>query len=112
MTEIRVVEGSDGVAHTITVFQEDSSSAEDISAFTTAVMNVRSLNLQTTIASITLTNTDLANGILTYTTDTTDGFSVAAGKSEERYKAQIKLTGAGLLETTHIFDFVVQNDIA
>ena len=110
MTEIRVVEGSDGIVHTITVFQRDSSSAEDLSAFTTVTMIVKSLNRQTTIATIVLTNTDLVNGVVTYTTDA-DGFVVPAGKTEERYKAQIIFTAAGFKDATQEFDFVVENDL-
>ncbi len=111
MTEIRVVEGSDGVVHTITVFQEGTSTAENLSSFTTSTMVVKSLNRQTTIATITLANTDLTNGIVTYTTNA-DGFVVPAGKTEERYKAQIVFTGVGLKEGTQEFDFVVMNDLA
>ena len=109
--EIRVVEGSDGVDHVITIYQESSSSAEDLSAYSTAVLKVKSLNRQTTIATLTLTNTDLSNGIVTYTTNA-DGFVVPAGKTEERYKAQIVFTGAGLKDATQEFDFVVENDLA
>jgi len=109
--EIRVVEGSDGIDHTITVFQEGSSSAEDLSGFANVVMVVKSLNRQTTIATISLATTDLANGIVTYTTND-DGFVVPAGNTQIRYKAQIVFTGAGLKDATQEFDFVVENDLA
>jgi len=109
--EIRVVEGSDGIDHTITVFQEGSTSAEDLSGFGTVTMVVKSLNRQTTIATIVLTNTDLANGIITYTTND-DGFVVPAGNTQIRYKAQIVFSGAGLKDATQEFDFVVENDLA
>ncbi len=49
MTEIRVIEGSDGVAHVITVFQKGSATAEDLSAYSTATMVVKTRNRQTTI---------------------------------------------------------------
>ena len=111
MTEIRVIEGSDGVDHVITIFQQGSSSAEDLSAYSTTTMVVKSLNRQTTIATLTLTNTDLANGVVTYTTDN-DGFTVPAGNTEIKYKAQIVFTAAGLKDATQEFDFVVENDLA
>ena len=109
--EIRVIEGSDGVVHTITIFQEDSSSAENLSSFSTVTMVVKSLDRQTTIATIVLANTDLANGIVTYTTDN-DGFIVPAGNTQIKYKAQIVFTAAGLKDATQEFDFVVENDLA
>ena len=110
MTEIRVVEGSDGVAHTITIFQENSSTAENLTTYTTATMVVKSLNRQTTIATITLATTDLANGVVTYTSDN-DGFTVPAGQTEVRYKAQIVFTAAGNKDAVFEFDFVVENDL-
>ena len=108
--ELRVLEGSDGIDHTITVFQEGSSSAEDLSGFSTVTMIVKSMDRQTTIATIVLTNTDLVNGIVTYTTNL-DGFTVPAGNTEIRYKAQIIFTAVGLKDATQEFDFVVENDL-
>lgn len=111
MTELRVVEGSDGIDHVFTIKQRGSNSAEDLSSFSTATMIVKSRDLQDTIATITLTNTDLTNGILTYTTDTTDGFPAVTNGTEKKYKAQIIFTGSGFKDATDLFDFVVFNNI-
>jgi len=113
LTSIIISEGSDGVEYVFTIKQEGSNTAEDLSNYTTAVMYVTSTDLKTLHDTITLAITTPASGILTYTTDPTDTLpSVSAGTKKLRLKAQIKITGTGLIALTELLDFLIINDIS
>ena len=113
MPTITVAEGSDGVAHTITIYKEGSSTGENLSSYTAATMYVTSKDFKTLYLTKTITMTTPASGILTYTTAAADALpAVPVGKKELELKAQIKITGSSLLELSEIFDFVIINNIS
>lgn len=113
MTTIIIGEGSDGVAHTITIFKQGSSTGENLSSYTTATMYVTSKDFKTLYLTKSITMTTPSSGILTYTTAAADALpTVPAGRKELELKAQLKITGTNLLELSEIFDFVIVNNIS
>ena len=113
MATITIAEGSDGVAHTITIYKQGSSTGENISSYTTATMYVTSKDFKTLYLTKSITMTTPASGILTYTTAAADTLpAVPLGQKELELKAQIKLTGSNLLELTEVFDFIIINNIS
>lgn len=113
MPTITVAEGSDGVAHTITIYKQGSSIGENLSSYTAATLYVTSKDFKTLYLTKTITITTAASGILTYTTAAADTLpSIPPGKKELELKAQIKITGTNLLDLSEIFDFVIINNIS
>lgn len=113
MATITVAEGSDGVAHTITIYKQGSSTGENLSSYSAATMYVTSMDFKTLYLTKTLTLTTAASGILTYTTAAADTLpTVAIGERDLHLKAQIKITGTSLVELTEIFDFIIVNNIS
>ena len=113
MTEVKVIEGADGLNYDWTLKQRGNTSGEDLSSFSTVVMYVLSSNLATLHDTITLTIQDSSNGVVRYSPDPTDTLPTVNAEDEElRLKAQIKLTASGVLDSTEIFDFVLVNDLA
>jgi len=109
---ITIAEGSDGIAHTITIYKEGSSTGENLSSYTAATLYVTSKDFKQVYLTKTITITTAASGILTYTTAAADTLpTVPTGKKELELKAQIKITGTNLKELTFIEDFVIINDI-
>ena len=110
---IKVAEASNGVIHTITVYKEGSNTGEDLTGYTTAQLIVTDLSLTTVYATIALTITTPASGILTYTTSSSHTLpTVDAGKRQKECKAQLKITGTGLKDLGQIIDFIIINDIS
>ena len=113
MPTIEVAEGSDGVAHTITIYQKGTTTGENISSYTTAYLIVTSPDFKTVHMTKTITITTAASGILTYTTATADTLpTIPLGERDLRLKAQVKVTGTNLKDITEIFDFIIINDIS
>ena len=110
---IKIAEGSNGVNHTITIYQDGSNTPEDLTGYTGATLTVTELDLETVLATITLAITTAESGLLTYTTSTSHGLpAVATGKRNKELKAQIKITGSGLKDITEIGDFIIVKDIS
>ena len=113
MPTIEVAEGSDGVAHVITIYQKGTTTGENLTSYTAAVMNVTSPDFKTVHDTISLTITTAASGILTYTTAAADTLpAIPLGERDLRLKAQVKVTGTNLKDITEIFDFIIINDIS
>src|SRR3990167_3043433 len=112
MPTIEVAEGSDGVAHTITIYQKGTTTGENLSSYNAAVMNVTSPDFKTVHDTISLTITTAASGILTYTTAAADTLPAIPLERDLRLKAQVKVTGTNLKDITEIFDFIIINDIS
>ena len=111
--KIEVAEASDGVAHTITIYQKGTSTGENLSSYTAATMYVTSKDFKILHLTKTITITTAASGILTYTTSSSDSLpTVPTGQKTLELKAQIKITGSSLKDITEVFDFIIVNDIS
>ena len=75
-------------------------------------MIIKSYDLTTTIATISLSITDPTNGVITYTTSVSHSLpSVNNPDLYKDYFAIIKITGTNLKDITNIFTFRILNDI-
>ena len=103
---LKIPEGSTGRQYTITAKQEGNTTADDLTGFSSAVMTVTSQDENTVYnSSISVTITDAANGILTYTSNfVSDNLpTVPKRRTSLQLKGQITITGAGIEDSTFVF---------
>ena len=113
MTEIEVSENSDGQIYQIIVKQRNSSTAEDLTNYTSAIMTLVSKDLQTNHGTITLAFGTKANGEITYTTDTADPYpAIPARRKKVNLLGQISITGSGLKELTDEIEIKYRKDFS
>src|SRR3990167_3635590 len=98
MTTIEVAEASDGVAHTITIYQKGTTTGENLSSYNAASLIVTSPDFKTVHMTKTITLTTAAADTLP---------TIPLGERDLRLKAQVKVTGTNLKDITEIFDFII-----